>query len=84
MMTHRVSDSIRNRNRVAVNKRNNWRARYNYLAQAIWHQKHVVRGNASDAGAKLELRALQMMAQAMCDERKTIGEELRTTAYEWV
>lgn len=83
-MTLRVSDDVRNRNRLAVNKRHNWRANYNYLTRTIRQQKHVVRSNASHAGAKLELRALQMMAQVMCDERHSIGEELRLTAYQWV
>ncbi len=82
-MTDRVSDLIRNRNSLAIQKRAAWRLRYRILADSIRKAKRQVQAKPCDLTVKVQLEGLQSLAQIMMMERNLITWDLRDTAYEW-
>jgi hypothetical protein len=83
-MTERVPDVIRKRNKLSVDKRDQWRGRYALLTASIKAAKQQRRMHPSDARAQIELEGLQTLAQIMMMERNMITLDLRDSAYEWV
>lgn len=83
-MTERVPDVIRKRNKLSVEKRSAWRARYARLTASIKAAKQRVKTHPADARVQIELEGLQTLAQIMMMERNMITMDLRDSAYEWV
>lgn len=80
----RVPEAIRKRNKLSVEKRAAWRARYARLANAIKQQKRKRREDPHNAQIQIELEGLQTLAQIMMLERTMITWDLRDSAYAWV
>ena len=83
-MVDKVPEVIRKRNKLSVDKRTAWRARYAMLTVSIKAAKQRVQQRPSDARAQIELEGLQTLAQIMMMERNMITMDLRDSAYEWV
>lgn len=80
----RVPEAIRKRNKLSVEKRAAWRARYARLANAIKQQKRKRSEDPHNAQIQIELEGLQTLAQIMMLERTMITWDLRDSAYAWV
>jgi hypothetical protein len=83
-MSHRVDDSIRKRNKLAVEKRNQWRNRYHTLVGSIKTAKRERNQNPCNLACKVQLEGLQTMAMLMMRDRALITFDLRDSASEWV
>lgn len=83
-MTTKTDATTRKRNSLAIEKRAQWRVRYNMLSDSIREAKRHVRVHDADQKAKIELEGLQTLAQIMMAERNLITWDLRDSAYEWV
>lgn len=83
-MEFRVDNSIRKRNKLAIEKRNQWRKRYHAIVQDIKHAKQERNRNPQSLHHKIRLESLQTMASLMMRERAILSMELQDSAYEWV
>lgn len=83
-MSYRVDDSIRKRNKLAIEKRDQWRKRYHALVRCIKVAKLERSRNPSMLAYKVQLESLQTLASLMMRERNILTMELRDSAYEWV
>lgn len=83
-MSYRVDDSIRKRNKLAIEKRDQWRVRYNALVDSIKQAKRERNRHPTNLAYKVRLESLQTMANLMMRDRVLITFDLRDSAYEWV
>ena len=80
----RVSEDARRDNARAVADRVKWRKQYIMLTGLIRDLKQKVANSPDAARPKFELAVMQSFASYMMDERESIAQDLRNTAYEWV
>ena len=80
----RVSEDVRRAHSRAVNRRDNWRDKYNVLSRLIRSHKNTRSNMTFPREADMVLRGLQIQAVTMMELRHNIRQELRDTAYAYV
>lgn len=73
----------RNLNTKFIRRRDKWRDDYAHVCECIRFLKNDIK-KIPERKAIIMLHSLQVTARTMMDERKTIGEVLRVTAYPYV
>ena len=73
----------RNMNTKFKRKKDKWRADYAHVCECIRYFKADIK-RIPERKAVIMLRSLQDTARTMMEDRKTIGEVLRVTAYPYV
>lgn len=84
-MELRVDNSVRNRNKMAIERRDKWRRRYNELSRSIREVKGLRNLQTNNhLMIQIELESLRLMAHQMMLDRISIKNELQDSAYTWV
>jgi hypothetical protein len=84
-MELRVDNSVRNRNKMAIERRDKWRRQYNELSRTIREVKGMRNLQTNTRFMiQIELESLRLLAHQMMLDRNKIKNELRDSAYTWV